>query len=57
MKPTKTYNMSKTTKRMLATMTVGAKMKSEWKASMIQAELHQAMVPKMTKRERSSPEE
>ena len=51
MKPGKTFNLSKDSKRQLATFTDKNK-RGAWKKCMIEAELFEAVVPKTTKRER-----
>ena len=51
MKPGKTFNLSKTSKRMLATIT-DPHARGHWKKCMIDAELHEAVVPKIVKKER-----
>ena len=51
MKPGKTFNLSKDSKRQLATF-VDPQKRSQWKKCMIEAELFEAVVPKTTKRER-----
>jgi hypothetical protein len=48
MKPGKTFNLSKTSKRMLATIT-DPHARGHWKKCMIDAELHEAVVPKTTR--------
>jgi len=48
-KPTKNFNLSKTSKRFLATI-VNPQLKSDLKRGLIQAELHQAIQPKREKR-------
>jgi hypothetical protein len=50
MKPGKTFNLSKETKRTLALMPTDRR--NAWKKCMIEAELYEAVVPKTTKRER-----
>jgi hypothetical protein len=45
MKPGKTFNLSKTAKRMLAQFSNGTE-RSQWKKMMIEAELAAAAVPK-----------
>jgi hypothetical protein len=49
LKPTKNYNMSKTAKRMLATIADPIK-RGELKRGFIQAELHSLIAPKREKR-------
>jgi hypothetical protein len=51
MKPGKTFNLSKSSKRDLATFTDPLK-RSQWKKCMIEAELFEAVVPKIVKKER-----
>jgi hypothetical protein len=51
MKPGKTFNLSKDSKRQLATYTDMQK-RGEWKKCMIEAELFEAVVPKIVKKER-----
>lgn len=48
MKPTKTFKLSKTTKRRMATM-VNANERNHYKSMMIQAEIAAAIVPRSTK--------
>lgn len=48
MKPGKTFNLSKQTKRFMATM-VNAEQRNAFKRAMIQAELAAAIVPKREK--------
>jgi hypothetical protein len=48
-KPTKNFNLSKTSKRFLATIT-NPQLKGELKRGLIQAELHEAIQPKREKR-------
>jgi hypothetical protein len=50
MKPGKTFNLSKETKRTLATMPLDKR--NAWKKCMIEAELYEAVVPKITKRDK-----
>jgi len=52
MKPGKTFNLSKTSKRALAQFT-DAQARSQWKKCMIEAELFEAVVPKTVKKERA----
>ena len=52
MKPSKTFKLSKSTKRILATM-VNVEQRNAWKRAMIDAELHEAVVPKTTKKDRA----
>jgi hypothetical protein len=51
MKPGKTFNLSKDSKRQLATYTNMQK-RGEWKKCMIEAELFEAVVPKAIKRDK-----
>jgi len=51
MKPGKTFNLSKDSKRQLATYTDMQK-RGAWKKCMIEAELFEAVVPKSIKREK-----
>jgi hypothetical protein len=51
MKPGKTFNLSKDSKRQLATFTDKNK-RSAWKKCLIEAELYAAVVPKTVKKER-----
>jgi hypothetical protein len=53
LKPTKNYNMSKTAKRMLATIADPIK-RGELKRGFIQAELHSLIAPKREKRPQGS---
>jgi hypothetical protein len=53
MKPSSTYKMSSTTKTILATIADPVK-RSEWKRSMIQAELAAAIRPTKEKRKNDS---
>ena len=55
MKPGKTFNLSKDSKRQLATYTDNNK-RSAWKKCMIEAELFEAVVPKIVKKERPGAE-
>jgi hypothetical protein len=50
MKPGKTFNLSKESKRTLALMPTDKR--NAWKKCMIEAELYEAVVPKTTKREK-----
>jgi len=52
MKPGKTFNLSKQTKRFMATF-VNAEQRHAYKRAMIQAELAAAIVPKTVKKERN----
>jgi hypothetical protein len=52
MKPGKTFNLSKTSKRMLATI-IDPQRRGEWKRCMIDAELHAAVVPKTTRTDKT----
>jgi hypothetical protein len=52
MKPSKTFKLSKSTKRILATM-VNVDQRNAWKRAMIDAELHEAVVPKTSKKDRT----
>ena len=52
MKPGKTFNLSKDSKRVLATIT-DKQLRGSIKKMFIEAELFEAVVPKTTKRERS----
>lgn len=54
LKPTSTFKLSKTSKRML-TQFVNAEERGHWKRMMVQAELAAAIVPKTEKRDRSAP--
>ncbi|CAB4124614.1 hypothetical protein UFOVP181_158 [uncultured Caudovirales phage] len=51
MKPGKTFNLSKDSKRLLATIT-DKQLRGSIKKMFIEAELYEAVVPKTTKRER-----
>jgi hypothetical protein len=51
MKPGKTFNLSKTSKRMLAQFT-NAQERADWKRMMIEAEIAEATIPR-TVRERA----
>lgn len=51
MKPGKTFNLSKDSKRILATIT-NKQLRGSIKKMFIEAELYEAVVPKTTKRER-----
>ena len=51
MKPGKTFNLSKDSKRLLATIT-NPQLRGSVKKMFIEAELYEAVVPKTTKRER-----
>jgi hypothetical protein len=51
LKPGKTYNMTKSTKRILAQFP-NAHERGQWKRMMIDAELSAAIIPKTTKKER-----
>jgi hypothetical protein len=51
MKPGKTFNLSKDSKRQLATYTDNNK-RGAWKKCMIEAELFEAVVPKAVKRDK-----
>jgi hypothetical protein len=53
MKPGKTFNLSKQTKRFMATF-VNAEERHAYKRAMIQAELAAAIVPKSTKGDRDN---
>lgn len=53
LKPGKTFNLSKQTKRFMATM-VNAEQRNAFKRAMIQAELAAAIVPKSTKGDRDN---
>jgi len=53
-KPNKTFNLSKQTKRFMATF-VNADERNAFKRAMIQAELAAAIVPKSEKRDRNAP--
>lgn len=48
MQPTKTFNLSKTTKRIMCSM-VDAEARNAFKQAMIQAQLQSAFVPKKDK--------
>ena len=52
-KPGKTFNLSKQTKRFMATF-VNAEQRNAFKRAMIQAELAAAIVPKSTKGDRDN---
>jgi hypothetical protein len=54
LKPTSSYRMSSMTKMMLATISDPVK-RSEWKRSMVQAELAAAIVIKTPTRDRNAP--
>jgi len=51
LKPGKTFNLSKSSKRILAQFT-DAHARGQWKRMMIDAELSAAIVPKTSKKER-----
>ena len=51
MKPGKTFNLSKTSKRALAQFT-DSHARGQWKKCLIEAELAEAVVPKTVKKER-----
>ena len=51
MKPGKTFNLSKDSKRLLATIT-NPQLRGSIKKMFIEAELYEAVVPKTTKREK-----
>jgi hypothetical protein len=51
MKPGKTFNLSKTSKRALAQFT-DSHARGQWKGMLIEAELFEAVVPKAVKREK-----
>jgi|GEM_PF-5702473 len=51
MKPGKTFNLSKTSKRALAQFT-NSQARGQWKGMLIEAELFEAVVPKAIKREK-----
>lgn len=53
LKPNKTFNLSKQTKRFMATF-VNAEERHAFKRAMIQAELAAAIVPKSEKRDRNA---
>ena len=51
MKPGKTFNLSKDSKRLLATIT-NPQLRGNIKKMFIEAELYEAVVPKITKRDK-----
>jgi hypothetical protein len=57
MKPGKTFNLSKTTKRMMALMGGSAETRNQYKRMMIDAQLCSEVVVKTEKKDRNAPKD
>jgi hypothetical protein len=57
MKPGKTFNLSKTTKRMMALMGGSAETRNQYKRMMIDAQLCSEIVVKTEKKDRNAPKD